>query len=349
MNETLVKINEVIKYNLKITSKNYSSLSEFGFEQFLSSVYHQIQLGKKYYVISFSVDEIFSNIRKRKLSQKLYNIGLSDDLISQLLVKYNGEISDEIIELFLTEFDTWCDSQWVTCDYVNNFNVSRYYKNGNPDKSNAFRSLRRHTKLKEFYEYRYKTNIIILANSSDIINRVKFAVIDWFEHRFSITLNIKYVDLRKSFTKCCDYNIRVVDKNGKYIIKSCVPEDKIAYFTKELRILARKFIRNNNPNKYSIYLEKYNRLVFSIHSYYKFATNVSIDLNKLSMMMNNLVNREIRKTSSNISKNATNKTEVPDLYKQYLKSDAVRYLRSTGQVILPVGYIKFHKPMFRNK
>ena len=31
MNETLVKINEVIKDNLKITSKNYSSLAEFGF------------------------------------------------------------------------------------------------------------------------------------------------------------------------------------------------------------------------------------------------------------------------------------------------------------------------------
>lgn len=347
-----------LKQNLEMTRSSFGGLREYGFEQFLSCVYRQIQIGKKYYAFTFDFSDLLEEISSYFLSKKLYTNGFSKEEVYLFNKRYRNRGMDQygiaknaMVDLALIEFDKWVRSQWTDNPVMGNYKC-RVSKSGVVDKSSAYKSVRNSkTNLKEFYHYRYKTTVVVLAKDKDTIFKVKCAISKWIGKRFSHTFDnyledVKFVNLKKGHIDFLGYRLSVKNKHNKWIVKSQInPNLKNKYY-KSLKKLLKRFLRGSSK-RYIYSIEEYNRNVFDLHSYYKFATNISLDLKDLHYRLTGLMDTEFNKRGSKISKNG--KISEKSKYCRYNKSSLTRYITSSGQFIIPIGFVSFKTPMFRNK
>lgn len=347
-----------LKDNVEMTRSSFGGLREYGFEQFLSCIYRQIQIGKKYYAFTFDFSDLLEKTSAYFLSKKLYTNGFSKQESYLFNKRYRnrgmdqyGIAKDAMVDLALIEFDNWIRSQWSDNPAMDNYK-HRVSKSGVIDKSGAYKSIRdSKANLKEFYHYRYKTTVVVLARDKNTIFKAKMAISKWigkrFSHEFDDYLdNTKFVNLKNEYIDFLGYRLRVKYKNNKWIVKTQINPDLKNKYYKSLKSLLKHFLRGSSK-RYIYSIEEYNRNVYDIHSYYKFVTNVSLDLRDLHYRLIGLIDTEFNKKGCKISKNG--KISEKSKYKKYNKSSLVRYITSSGQFIIPIGFVSFKTPMFRNK
>lgn len=88
-------------------------------------------------------------------------------------------------------------------------------------------------------------------------------------------------------------------------------------------------------------VEVYNSIVIGIHNYYRIATNVDIDMQKIAFRIERTFRKRLRKRL----KKSTENPQKDYVYKTYGKSKQIRFIKN--KAIVPIGYIKHKNPMYK--
>ena len=85
-------------------------------------------------------------------------------------------------------------------------------------------------------------------------------------------------------------------------------------------------------------------MVMGIQNYYRIATNVASDLNKIQRQAYNIMHNRLNTQSGNYLRK-TGRQLTQNEKKRYGKSLAMRYIAGTKEPIYPISYVQFKNPM----
>ena len=155
----------------------------------------------------------------------------------------------------------------------------------------------RKTNLKEIFIVRYADDFKIFCKNHKTAQKAFIAVKMWLKERLNLEISAeksKVINLRKNYSNFLGLNLKVHKKECEKVAKSHIYEKAVKQVRNQIieKIKAIKI----NPNAENV--NKYNAAILGIHNYYKCATNVSLDFNKIAFLVNkSLCNKTQRKRS----------------------------------------------------
>lgn len=324
-------------------------------------------LNKQYlhYAVKIDIENFFDNINHQRLMRQMWNMGIRDKKVLKIIklmlkteVKFKdgtvekqekgtpqgGVLSPLLSNIVLNELDWWLADQWDKFKTKKDYAVS-LNSNGSLSNGPRFR-VQRESGLKEMVVVRYADDFVIYTTDIKSAYKIKHATTSWLEQRLNLTINedkSKVYNLKKSYVNFLGIDIKVKRKRNKYVVHSRIPKEKIKSIKKNLVKQVKKIQHSSNLGRD---ITKYNSMVMGIHNYYRFATMVSIDVNKISYDIDGVFKHRMGKS---YSKKGTIRSKR--VYDKYGKS---KYMRYIGEMyILPISYIRHtnpkHKPYQVNK
>lgn len=372
-------IQQSIKQILEPICEAKFSKNSFGFrpdtsvENALGSYYKLLQIQKCHYVVELDIESFFDNVNHSKLIKQLWYMGIRDKKLIYILKKIlkapikmpNGEIivpqkgtpqggiiSPLLANVYLNEYDQWIDSQWQNNPISNKYALDRTSENKGIDKSAGYKKMRK-TNLKEIYLVRYADDIRLFAKSYNDALRIKEASKQWLNQRLKLNVSTektRIVNVKQRFSEYLGFKIKLRYKRSKYVVESHM-SDKAYKCEKDKLEKQIKNIAHPKNKKRTTYdeVKLYNSMVLGIQEYYKYATDIQIDLDKMNWnLMKRLKNRTSSETSTKIRKTGRPLTSFEK--KRFGKSKAIRYITGTDsyEPIYPLSYIKNKYPICKS-
>lgn len=243
--------------------------------------------------------------------------------------------------IVLNELDWWVTSQWE------GFSTDTKYvtgQNGKSNRGNIYRVLKT-TNLKEMFIVRYADDFKIFCRNKHQAERTFKAVKLWLKDRLRLQISeekSKIVNLRNSYSEFLGFKLKAVKKSGKFVVKSHMNDKSIEIATMDLKekITALQKPKNLLDEKHKLNL--YNATVWGIHNYYKHATHISSDCNKISY---NLISTMKTRLGTRLTKIGETQNEY--IKKQYRQSKALRFLNKFP--LCPISYIQTKAPLYKPK
>src|SRR5699024_2037977 len=180
-----------------------------------------------------------------------------------------GIISPLLSNVVLNDLDHWVSRQWHT------FETEHPYTKG----YNKFRALR-DTNLKQGYIVRYADDFKIITDSYHSAVKWFHAVKLYLKDRLKLEISeekSKIVNLRKQHSEFLGFSICVKQKGNKWVCHSHIAEKKKVQIKSEIKQRIRAI--QEAPTAQNALL--YNSLILGIHNYFRYATHVNLDLNKI--------------------------------------------------------------------
>ncbi|MDE5757990.1 MAG: group II intron reverse transcriptase/maturase [Allobaculum sp.] len=332
-----------------------------GCESALADVYQRISISHYYWALSLDIKGFFDNVNHRRLRQALWGIGIQDTRVLQIIMKMlkadikepdgkigkaekgtpqGGIISPLLANVYLNCLDQWLADQWENFDaHMTKPLKKRYNKNGERKMGNEFRALRK-SRLKEFAFVRYADDVVILCASLQNAKKLKLAIQDFLINDLKLEISeekTKIVNLKKGHIKYLGFEIGTQLKDNKYVVEAHMSQEAIKKEKNKLVEQVKKIQRPPaNIPRWGL-INQYNSMVMGIHNYYRKATHINLDLNKIGYELNKIIENRLHPTRKG-------KIEQKGLQK-YSESDQVRYLENVP--ILPLRYVQTTKPMSR--
>ncbi len=294
------------------------------------------------YVVDIDIKGFFDNVNHGKLLKQLWSLGVRDkkllSIISKMLkadikgigkptkgTPQGGILSPLLSNVVLNELDWWLSNQWETAKTRHNYSK--------PD--NKYPPLRK-SRLKEFFFVRYADDFKIFCKTRSTANKIFAATRLWLKERLDLDISpekSKIVNLKRQYSEFLGFKLKLIRKADKYVIESRMTEKSI----KRTKIKIRECLKllQHEPTEY---VHKYNAKVLGLHNYYKVATKVSRDFNKIAFEVSkNLYNRTKRVSSKQGTKS-----------KAYIKyyggsNGKVQYVKNVA--LFPIWYIRTSPPM----
>ena len=254
-----------------------------------------------------------------------------------------GVISPQLANIVLNELDWWISSQWETMPTHNKYYQKVNYS-GTPDAGNIYRALRT-SGLKEMFIVRYADDFKIFCRKRSDADKVFIAVKQWLKDRLSLEISeekSKVVNLKKHYSEFLGFKLKAVRKGKKFVVRSHMSDKAVKRETEKFKeqIKAIEFRKNTEDEIKQIY--QYNSIVFGIHNYYRYATDISLDCVAIQFQINtvlyNRLNGRLEKQGS-----VTRKY----IAEHYGKSKMLRYISS--EPLCPIGYVQTKNPMYKKK
>lgn len=336
-------------------------------ENAMAQCYAMIQKRDLHFVIDIDIKGFFDNVNHGKLIKQMWNMGIKDKklicIISAMLkaevagigfpkkgTPQGGIISPLLSNIVLNELDWWISSQW---ENIPTRNCREYARsdNGVIDKNQKYEMLRKKSNLKECYIIRYADDFKIFCRKRSDAEKLFVATKQWLKERLGLEISqekSKIVNLRKNYSEFLGFKMKAVTKgkkaNGlpKYVVESHMGDKAI----KKVKLQSRKMVKDiqnpmNEKEEYKA-VQAYNAYVSGVHNYYRYATHVSKDINKIAFgtirtMKNRLRNR--LQTQGN---------SIPTfINERYGKSKQLRFVN--GVAIIPIGYIQTKSPLYKRR
>lgn len=154
----------------------------------------------------------------------------------------------------------------------------------------------------------------------------------------------KVVNVKKKYSEFLGFKIRVHGKGRKLVVQSHITDKQLKRKKQELIEQAKKIARPAPIKGELGETRLYNLKVMGMQNYYQIATDISLDCHKLNraimtVLTNRLKGRLIRK--------GRQLTDVER--KRYGKSQMLRYVAGTDELIYPIGYIQCKNPMNKKR
>ena len=290
----------------------------------LSRVVSLINRGKCYYAISFDIESFFDEVDHKILIQKLWTFGIRDkkliSIIKSLLTTHNkkgliqgGILSPILANIYLTDLDKWIETQWehFPCRCKNVHDFHNHVK----------------TNVKHGYIVRYADDFLLLTKEYKFAIRWKYAIEEYLEKRLKLKINddkTKIVNLKQKYVEFLGFKIKATakgkTKNG-FVAETHISDKSLKRIQRELRNKIGEIQRNTYSDRKSI---EYNLMVIGIKNYYKYATMVYIDLDKIGRGINKSM--KIRLGDKSVIKKFK---EIPEYHKKYnvgIKPDTKVYV-----------------------
>lgn len=332
-------------------------------ENAIAQAERMIQNVDCHYVVDIDIKSFFDNVSHGKLIKQMWTLGIKDkkllSIISAMLkaevagigfpkkgTPQGGIISPLLSNIVLNELDWWIVSQWEEMPTKRNY-IHRIYKNGTPDKSNTFRTLRNYTNLKECYLVRYADDFKIFCKKRADAVKLFEATKKWLLERLGLEISSeksKIVNLKRHYSEFLGFKLKVRKKgkksNGKprFVIEAHIKDKALIKIRKKSKEIIGQIRQTYDKNMEYRLIQKYNSYLIGVHNYYSIATHVNIDFQKIAF--------DVKKSLYNRLKHRLQKKgTITNRYikEKYGTSREVRYLN--GHAVVPIAYVQHRVPM----
>lgn len=358
----------------KFSDNSYGYRPDRTIEQSLAKIYRLINFSHLNYVIQININDFFDNVNHSKLIKQIWNFGIHDKkiiyIIRQLLKSqmnhnkkyYNsnkgivqtGILSSLFCNIVLNEFDEWIENQWQKNPIIFKYAILCDKKSGMPNYGCGYKGMRNLTKLKEMNIVRYGDNILVFCKYKNDADKLFIAIKDWFANRLKLSLDkekSRVINLRHKFCQFLGFDIgtRIQGKknNGadKYIVYSKISKNVFDKKFEELKKQAKNIARPRKNHTCFDEIKLYNSMVLKIHNYFKYATHVCLDLDKMNWPVTIIFKNRlgINSRGSRLSKSGRILTSLEK--ERFGKSKQLRYEKSTREPIYVIGFIKHKHPI----
>ena len=331
-------------------------------ENALAQCYRMIQKQHLHYVVDIDIKGFFDNVNHSKLIRQMWNLGIRDkklicvikEMLKAPIIMPNGEkvfpikgtpqggiLSPLLSNIVLNELDWWITSQWEDCEPNTKYVTGQ---NGRSNNGNIYRVLKT-TNLKEMFIVRYADDFKIFCRTKNQAEKTFIAVKLWLKKRLRLEISeekSKVVNLKNGYSEFLGFKIKAVKKSGKFVVKSHMSDKAIKNATLDLKKKITQLQRPKNLLDEKHKLNLYNATVWGIHNYYKHATNISVDCNKISY---NIISTVKTRLGTRLSKTGELQNEY--IKRKYGQSKALRFLNKFP--FCPISYIQTKAPLYKPK
>jgi group II intron reverse transcriptase/maturase len=312
-----------------------------GADDAIARAYSLSQKANLHYVVDIDIKGFFDNINHSKLLKQLWNMGIRDktliNIISKMLkaeiegigiptkgTPQGGILSPLLANINLNELDHWIASQWHTIPTKKFQNIS-----------NKYRALKE-SNLKEVFIVRYADDFKLFCRTYEDAKNIFEATKLWLRERLDLEISpekSKIVKLRKQYSEFLGIKFKVVKKgkkknnSEKHVITSKMVDKAIEKTTNDIKTEIKK-IQNSKSN-----IQKLNSIIRGKHNYYSMATNISKDFKKIAFLNYRTIAKKLN------ARRLTSDDKVPKyIQEHYGGSKQLRIVRDT--VMIPIGFIQ---------
>ena len=372
-------IQQCIKQVMEPICEAKFSNNSFGFrpnrsvEHAISRTYRMLQMSNLHYVIEFDIKGFFDNVDHSKLIKQIWALGIRDKeliyVIRQILkapikmpdgtlikpskgTPQGGILSPLLANIVLNELDHWVESQFQYSKVTDNYS-QRPQKNGTVDRGHGYRAIRESTNLKELWIVRYADDFRIFCKNEQDALKSKIAIEKWLKERLKLDISkekTRIVNTRKKSMEFLGFSIRVhrKKKTSKYVVDSHISQKALKDKGEKLANQVKKFCSYQGSDKEAKEVVVYNSMVLGIQNYYRIATNVASDLNRIQNRNHRIMyNRLNTQRGNRLVKQGRTLTDIEK--KRYGKSKSLRYIAGTREPIYPICFVQFKNPIAFNQ
>lgn len=328
-------------------------------ENALAQAYKIMQQQGLHYVVDIDIKGFFDNVSHGKLLKQMWALGIRDKRLIKIIsimlkaevagvgfpekgTPQGGIISPLLSNVVLNELDWWIASQWETIKTRHNY-AKTVSSNGTQSETAKFYALKK-TNLKECFVVRYADDFKIFCRNKDEADKMFIATKMWLKERLDLDISeekSKVVNLKKQYSEFLGFRMKVVKKNHKYVVSSYLTDKSMQKVLDKLLKQIKKIENPQNEKMEHFEVEVYNSIVIGIHNYYRIATNVNIDMQKIAFR----IERTFRKRLQKRLKKSIENPQKDYVYKTYGKSKQIRFIKN--KVVAPIGYIRHKNPMYK--
>jgi group II intron reverse transcriptase/maturase len=346
------------------------SENSFGFrpnrscEHAVAVAYRLMQRSHLQYVVEVDIKGFFDNVDHSKLIKQIWALGIRDTkliyLIKQILkapiqlengtiirptkgTPQGGIISPLLANIVLNELDQWVESQWKNSPIISNYS-QRVNPNGSPRNGNAYVGMQK-TRLKEMYIVRYADDFRIFCRTRESAERTMIATKEWLEQRLRLEVSpekTRVIYLRKQYSEFLGIKMRLTPKKNKLVVKSRVCDKASKRIQKEAKQKARDIQRPKNRKTQCQAILDYNAYVIGVHNYYRVATHVSQDFDKIAFHASRAIRRIGKKR-----KRKDGYERYKAIVERYGTSAQIRWIDDFP--IVPIGFVQTKPPLCKRR
>lgn len=303
-----------------------------------------VNIARFRFVVDVDIKGFFDNVDHGKLLKQLWTLGIRDKqllcILSKMLkapilgegvpirgVPQGGILSPLLANVVLNELDWWISSQWETFPTQTKYSVE----------SSRYGNLRRTSEMKEVFIVRYADDFKLLCKTRSDAEKLFAATKQWLAERLKLEVSkekSKIVNLKKGYSEFLGFKLKLRPKGGKWVLKSHMT-DKAQKKCRE-NIRAAIGMIDREPNQWSVM--RFNAMVLGLHEYYKIATNVYADFDRIAF--------DVRKMLLCRTKGHRNKTGLKSRAFQNFYGDFTgKIFHVAGIALFPINGIKTTPPM----
>ncbi|WP_455789106.1 group II intron reverse transcriptase/maturase [Clostridium butyricum] len=293
-----------------------------------------INMANLHYVVDIDLKSFFDNVNHSKLIKQMWNLGIRDKnlicVIGKMLraevegigiptkgTPQGGILSPLLSNIVLNELDWWVSNQWETFD--TNHKYTRC--------DSKYRALKT-TNIKEMFLVRYADDFKIFCRDYKTAQKVFIAIRKWLQKRLSLEINTeksKITNLRKNYTEFLGFKLKAVKKKKQYVAYSHVSDKSKEKCIKILKNAIKTLKQEGSADSVS----RYNSKILGMHNYYKIATHVNLDFNKIAFIVNRCLYNRMKKE---MSKSGLKNEFFNRLYGRYSNGSGIFFIRGIATI-----------------
>ncbi len=299
-------------------NNSYGFRPERSAENAIAKTYFHINRAKQQFAISVDIKSFFDTVDHSVLLKKCWAIGIQDKRVIKcisLMLKagvmdnnkilptrkgtpQGGIISPLLANIYLNSLDWFVSKQWETAKTKYPYAESVGHGQGN-----KIQSLRKYSKRLEQYIVRYADDFVIFCPDRQTADKVYKITRNYIEKELKLNVNeqkSRIVNLHKKSMKFLGFRIKAKSKEGRYVVTSNVAEKSLDKVKQKLVTKAKQIIKNPNPREAIVY----NSMILGTINYYRMATEVNRNLNRLCFQLWHQLKKKcrLRKERSKASK-----------------------------------------------
>lgn len=345
--------------------------SSYGFrpnksaENAIADCYKKIQRQNIHFVVDIDIKGFFDNVNHTKLIKQMWHMGIRDkkliciikEMLKVPIIMPNGEkirptkgtpqggiLSPLLSNIVPNELDWWIASQWENILTKHRYAPKINY-NGSLDQGSKYRMLKK-THLKEMWIVRYADDFKIFCRKRSDADKIFIAVKQWLRDRLKLEISeekSKVVNLKRNYSEFLGIKLKIVKKGRKYVIRTHMCDKAMKRTVKNLKNQIKEIQSPGNEKEEWRAITQYNSMVIGIHNYYRMATNISLDMTKISRNIDTVVKNRLRERA----KKSGSLEKYQYIRSRYGRSRQMRFVN--GIPLCPVGYIQTKTPKFQKR
>ena len=352
----------------KFSDNSYGYRPYRSVENAISKIHRLINFSHLSYCIQLDLSNFFESVNHSHLISQIWNLGIQDKtllyILKQMLTntplkyqqsypevyvqhKESGIVQSGILyglftNIVLNELDKWIESQWELNPVIYKYSYTIDKKSGMYNYGCGYRGMRNLTKLKEMYLVRFGEDFVVFCANKDDAIKTLHALQDYVSNRLKLDYNTcKVINLKHNYCKFLGFEVKMIQQKNKYVVKSRMSEQSLKHWNSLLKDQIKRIQRPKDNKNCFEEIRTYNNMVMSIHNYYKYATNVSLDCDRMNWPITIMFKNRLG--TSRLSKTGRLLTDFER--SRYGQSKQIRYEKSTKEPIFPIGYIKHKNPI----